>query len=471
MVAGVAILAILYAILPWESLLVALGIMTAIVYLAKWTITKLVNDIGDKDVKDAMSIAKTVSLLLLTLTASAAILMLVVSAVDFEDVLLATGILVAEVALSLWIIKSLSKKEVSESIGNAVSTIYAISVLLLAMSISMKILIGVVAEHELKDVIIGVLIVAAFIGLSMLIINNLSDKEKDTSSAILALLGMSAILLIVSLIISNVIIPIGEQAGAAALGALTVVLLMAAMVGIMWLVNQIEIEDVLVGLGILAGIALLLLITSAITKELLIPIGEKALDALAGAGAVTAIIVALGGIAIGIGALMEKFPALLEYIATGGLVMAGISGLLWVIGETIEPFAKTAMLVSENWKLISDGGLKILEIMGITAGIATALGAMLPVVALIGIGMVVMGSISVMLPAIGYAASLFVSLSKTLENYTVNQIDEIGTKYKHMFDSIYTIITAVVPNLKQTVMMSMALPAILSMLPIIISIR
>lgn len=264
--------------------------------------------------------------------------MLVVSAVELPDVLMAASILVLEVLLVRWIINILTNKKISESIGNAVSTIYAISVLLLSMSISMKILIGIVADNEFKDIFISFAIIAGFIGLSIWLINSLSDKDKKVSQSILALYAITGMLLIVSLIVAKIIIPIGEEAGSAALGALTVVLLMAAMVGIMWLVNQIEVKDVITGLGILAGIALLLLITSAITKELLIPIGEKALDALKGAGSIIAIIVVLGGIAIGIGALMDKCPALLDYIALGGIVMAGISGLLWVIGKTIEPF-------------------------------------------------------------------------------------------------------------------------------------
>ena len=471
-VGSIVVLTIIIAITSITDILLALGIVALTVYAAKWLITSLVNDLDKKDIKDVKSIINSISLMLIAMTVSIAILTLIASSVELQDIAIAAGILTLEVILVKWIIKGLTDKEVLESLGQVTSTLYAISVMLIAMSISMKILTNVVADNDFKDIAISFLIVAGFIGLSLLVINNLSSKDKDTDSAIMTLGAMTLMLLAISLMVKFLIIPIGEHAKEALFGSLITVGIVAAMVFIMWLVNQIDIDKIRTGLGIMAGIALLLLITAAITKEIIIPIGEKAGDALAGAGMIALLIIGMGGIAVAIGYLLDKYPSLLEYLVIGAVVLAGISALIWLIGECMDPFIKIAILAGENAEAVAIGSLAIGAIIiatGVIAGLLGTVGTyILPFIA---IGAVVLGGIALILGGIGSIVESFINSALLVNSYTPEQLSKMGDNFEALFESLYSAVSAVVPGPMQAIKLALALPATLALNPVMWGIK
>ena len=239
----------------------------------------------------------------------------------------ATGALVAMtvvVAALAGIIYLLSGLPVESTIGSAI----ALSVLMLAMTGILFILskIGKLGE----DALVGVLALAAmaipllaFVGVLALA----SLVQNATSNAIL--LATLAAVLTVLLLPLTLVGALAEfaLAGVLALTAMAVPLL--AFVGILALMSLITDATQ----NVMLIITLMTVLTDCLVKvSLVAPLALVAVTAMA---ALTALMIAVGVLAVAIGALMETFPQLQEFLNTGIPVMVQLAG---GIGQMIGAF-------------------------------------------------------------------------------------------------------------------------------------
>lgn len=129
------------------------------------------------------------------------------------------------------------------------------------------------------------------------------------------------------------------------------------------------------------GMGIILLGVSLIIKEIIIPIGEQALEALYGSLIVLGVIAVFGLMMWGIGALLKK-EEVQEAVVKGGIFMAAVGVLLWILGKFMKSFAKNA---KEVYKLNGNkafgpviwGGLLIVSIIGVMGLILYGIGELI----------------------------------------------------------------------------------------------
>jgi len=132
----------------------------------------------------------------------------------------------------------------------------------------------------------------------------LSEKELRWANITLAVL--TGVLLTVSIITDTFLIPIGRRGGNAIMGAVITTAIVAALVGLTKWVSTFDNKDLknaLLTLGVLSGI---LLTVSIITKEILIPIGKLWDKALIGIGVAALVITGLVGLTKWVSTFDEK---------------------------------------------------------------------------------------------------------------------------------------------------------------------
>ena len=267
-------------------------------------------------------------------------------------------LIVMTVAVGLFaaILWALSKLEVKASLTNAA----ALSLLLLAVSGCMLILSK--ANLSIKNALVGVLALTAmavpllaFVGVLALMQN--VQKATANTDALVKLASVLTLLLIPLTIIGT--FAISALVGVGLLTLMAIPLL--AFVGVLALMQGIEnattntkllidlmttMSDVLIKVSLIAPLALL---------------GVKGMLALTG------LMIVVGGLAIAVGALMDKFPSLQKFLDTGlpvleqlagsigtmigkfiGGIGEGISDSLVKMGEDIAAFMDALSKASEN---------------------------------------------------------------------------------------------------------------------------
>ena len=193
--------------------------------------------------------------------------------------------------------------------------------------------------------------------------------------------AMAFIYLGLSLIIKELMIPIGEQAAEALFGTGVTLLVLTGLILGIFLLSKIDLDNIARGLIYMAGMAFILLGLSLIIKEIILPIGEKAKETLFGSLLVLGITAVFGSMMLGIGLLLKSDSVRLAMVR-GAAFMAAVAIVLLILGKCVGSFAKSARKI---WELndnkllgpvIQGGGLLVL-IVGIMGGIMFALGKFL----------------------------------------------------------------------------------------------
>ena len=204
----------------------------------------------------------------------------------------------------------------------------------------------------------------------------LSKIDLDNmAKSILYTAGMTIMYLGVGLIIKNILMPIGDNAKDAIYGSLITLGVLMALISGVWLLSKVKATHMIKSLLVVAGLAMILLGISLITKEILIPIGKNAEDAALGALAVAGIITGFGAIFGAIGWVVTKFSSLLEYIVVGGAFSVLLGGLAAILSGEVYLVSKAAAGITE---LNQDNAVvKGLEMMAaILGGITLVFGAL-----------------------------------------------------------------------------------------------
>lgn len=277
---------------------------------------------------------------------------------------------------ALWL---LSKLDVQSSLQNAT----ALSVLMVAMSGCLLIISK--TNTTIKSAMQGVLALAAmvipmiaFIG-ALGLMSLIGDAEKNAKLLIGLMTTMTLLLIPLCIIGAIAGTGVGSAfiiAGIAALTAMAIPMLV--FIGLLALMNNIQNAD--------ANAKLLINLLTTMT-DLLIKISIVAPLAVMGVGAMaglTLVMASIGGLAVAVGALFDKFPTLQKFLDTGlpvleqlaggigrmvgnfvGGIGEGLSASLIPIGENITEFIKRLKIASEEAEGINgssfDGVKQLIE--------------------------------------------------------------------------------------------------------------
>lgn len=248
---------------------------------------------------------------------------------DLKSIIGPMLLMTAVIGIIGGIIYALGQLDPNSSLGAAAS----LSLLLIAMSASLTILSHMMKGIQIKDMLVGILGLTAM-AVPLLALVGILKLMSGVDSAIknataLTMLATALTLLLIPLSAVGALTYLGGLPfiGVSALLAMAIPLL--AFVGILKLMSGIEnattnakslidltnaIADVLVKVSLVAPLAI---------------IGVTAFSAL------TAVMLAIGGLSIAIGALMTKFPSLEKFIDKG---MPLLSKLAYGIGDIMGSF-------------------------------------------------------------------------------------------------------------------------------------
>ena len=217
---------------------------------------------------------------------------------------------------------------------NAISSAAALSILMLTMSVTLKIIASSASTWQQALIGVGLLLalcvpLVAIAGVLMLM-NNTQNAIVNAGALSILLGVMTGVLTVLAIIGTG--LGVGALIGVGLLLALCVPLV--AIAGILILMNNVE--D---AIGSVKALSTLLIVMTGVLTVLAI-IGPLALTGVGAIVALTGVVLALGGLVIAIGALMEKFPQLQSFLDTGLSALIQLAGGL---GEMIGAFVSGAL--------------------------------------------------------------------------------------------------------------------------------
>ena len=261
---------------------------------------------------------------------------------------------------------------------NAISAAIGISALLLAISVALKILGSISIGNALKGAIaltVMAVPLVAFVGVLALMSN--IDNAMNNALALVVLTGSLTIMLGVLTIIGA-----AWPAAAAGLIALTAMAIpLLAFIGILALMNCV---DNAMSNALLLGSFMSILADVLVKISLVAPLALIGVAAMSGLAALMGVI---GTFAVAVGALMDKFPSLQNFLDSGLPVLEqlagsigtmigkfvggfgeGLSDSLVNMGENIAEFMARLAEASDNASGIKgesfDGVKKLMDAMG-----------------------------------------------------------------------------------------------------------
>lgn len=261
---------------------------------------------------------------------------------------------------------------------NAISAAIGLSALLLAISVALKILGSISIGNALKGAIaltVMAVPLVAFVGVLALMSN--IDNAMNNALALVVLTGSLTIMLGVLTIIGA-----AWPAAAAGLIALTAMAIpLLAFVGILALMNCV---DNAMSNALLLGAFMSILADVLVKISLVAPLALIGVAAMSGLAALMGVI---GTFAVAVGALMDKFPSLQNFLDSGLPVLEqlagsigtmigkfvggfgeGLSDSLVNMGENIAEFMARLAEASDNASGIKgesfDGVKKLMDVMG-----------------------------------------------------------------------------------------------------------
>ena len=265
-----------------------------------------------------------------------------------------------------------------KNIEQSIQNLAILTMIYIGIALITKLILIPIGKH-LGDAMLGAAVTILITGALILGVQLLNKvKEQKILYGILATASLAIIYLGIALITKEILIPIGERTKEAALGAGVTLLIITALMVGVWLLSTVDGKSALWAILATAAIAIILLGVSLITKEILIPIGEYYDKALIGAGVVLGLIVIFGLIMFAVGKL-TKSEEVQDALLRGGVIMAGIGVVLLITGALIGIFCAIATKVGENWENVLKGS-------GVIVLLISAIGAVM-----VGIGLLLTG--------------------------------------------------------------------------------
>lgn len=362
--------------------------------------------IPDKQLKNAYTTLTVLTVMLVAVSLIATTL-LVPIADQWKEVLIGYGVVwviiagLALITLGLALIKDKDLKQ-------AMIAMTVLTFILLGVSlITTELLIPI--GYEWKEAALGGVVVLGVIGLMTLIIAGAAQIKKEKVMHGLLVVAASAIIFgITAYIINELVVPLGEKAGAAALGGAVVLGALALMTAIIAAAGQMKKETITKGAIVVAACAALIGITAYIIKELVVPVGKYAKQAALGGAVILGTLATMALIVAAAGKMT------MSTIAKGLLVIGMIELLLWSMDKALSPYFKLCQEMYAHDKEIALGGLEIVATLTAWGLIMTAVGALGSAIALIAIGGAVIAGIGGILALLSVELPTYFELCKLM---------------------------------------------------------
>ena len=421
------------------SLVIALGIF-AVKYIAK----------ANKDIEQGTSNLLKISLIF-ALVSIISLTLLIPIGKKADDVIGGTIITLTIIAGLVFGVKLLNKVNGKRALWGLAATA-VLAVIYMGITLITKDLLIPIGQNG-KEAGIGMgitLFIIVTLIFGTYILSNVDGKK--AGYAILATAAMAFILLGISLITKDILIPIGKMWDDALIGAGVVLGIIAIFGAILFAIGKMNLKHKIAikqGAKIMMEIGLVMLITG--TACLLFAIESRKLYQLNDGGAVvlgaltmTIMMGLMGLILYNVGKL-KKYS---EKIAEGGALMIAIGALLDIIGGTMLLFSYECKKIDDFNKdgAVFLGAGTMVALLAVMGVIMTALGTMTPLLPFIAAGAVVMTAIAGIMTLVSGTMILFMKALELMLPYNEGQLKKLGKTTVALYDVMYDVIKAAAPN-------------------------
>lgn len=421
------------------SLVVSLGIF-AVKYIAK----------ANKDIEQGTTNLLKISLIF-ALVSIISLTLLIPIGKKADDVIVGEVITLTIIAGLVFGVKLLNKVNDKDALWGVAATV-VLAVIYMGIALITKDLLIPIGQNG-KEAGIGMgitLFIIVTLIFGTYILSNVDGKK--AGYAILATAAMAFILLGISLITKDILIPIGKMWPEALIGAGVVLGIIAIFGAILFAIGKMNLKHKIAikqGAKIMMEIGLVMLITG--TACLLFAIESRKLYQLNDGGAVvlgaltmTIMMGLMGLILYNVGKL-KKYS---EKIAEGGALMIAIGALLDIIGGTMVLFSYECKKIDDFNKdgAVFLGAGTMVALLAVMGVIMTALGTMTPLLPFIAAGAVVMTAIAGIMTLVSGTMILFMKALELMLPYNEGQLKKLGKTTVTLYDVMYDVIKAAAPN-------------------------
>lgn len=275
---------------------------------------------------------------------------------------------------------------------------------------------------------------------------------KKAGYAILATAAMAFILLGISLITKDILIPIGKMWPEALIGAGVVLGIIAIFGAVLFLIGKFADKfavELAIGAIIMTAVAVVMLATG--TACLLFAYEAKKIDDLNKGGAVFLGAATMIGTLALMGAVMfgiSKLEQFLPDTIIGGIVMTAIGVLMDITGATLLLFAYEAKKVDDLNKggAVFLGAVTMIGLFAIMGTVFTAIGALTPLLPLIIAGGAVLTVIGGIMTVVSGVMVLFMKALSLVMVMNEQKMRETGKTAVALYEVMYDVIKAAAPN-------------------------
>lgn len=421
------------------SLVIALGIF-AVKYIAK----------ANKDIEQGTTNLLKISLIF-ALVSIISLTLLIPMSKQADDVIVGAIITLTIIAGLVFGVKLLNKVNGKRALWGLAATV-VLAVIYMGIALITKDLLIPIGQNG-KEAGIGMgitLFIIVTLIFGTYILSNVDGKK--AGYAILATAAMAFILLGISLITKDILIPIGKMWDDALIGAGVVLGIIAIFGTVLFLLGKFADKfavELAIGAIIMTAVAVVMLATG--TACLLFAYEAKKIDDLNKGGAVFLGAATMIGTLALMGVVMfgiSKLEQFLPDTIIGGIVMTAIGVLMDITGATLLLFAYEAKKVDDLNKggAVFLGAATMIGIFAIMGTVFTAIGALTPLLPLIIAGGAVLTVIGGIMTVVSGVMVLFMKALSLVMVMNEQKMRETGKTAVALYDVMYDVIKAAAPN-------------------------
>lgn len=421
------------------SLVIALGIF-AVKYIAK----------ANKDIEQGTTNLLKISLIF-ALVSIISLTLLIPIGKKADDVIGGTIITLTIIAGLVFGVILLNKVNGKRALWGLAATV-VLAVIYMGITLITKDLLIPIGQNG-KEAGIGMGI-TLFIIVTLIFGTYILSKVngKKAAYAILATAAMAFILLGISLITKDILIPIGKMWDDALIGAGVVLGIIAIFGAVLFLIGKFADKfavELAIGAIIMTSVAVVMLATG--TACLLFAYEAKKVDELNKGGAVflgaatmIGTLALMGAVMLGISKLEQFLPDTI----IGGIVMTAIGALMDITGATLLLFAYEAKKVDDLNKggAVFLGAATMIGLFAIMGTVFTAIGALTPLLPLIIAGGAVLTVIGGIMTVVSGVMVLFMKALSLVMVMNEQKMRETGKTAVALYEVMFDVIKAAAPN-------------------------
>lgn len=495
-----------------KTILASIGILILFTAGSVFLVNKL-SKIGNKKLTYATDAMLKISAVFAIIALVSATLLAPIGK-RLDDVSKGALVITFIIALGIFAVKSLSKhgKHIDRGVNNLVK-ISAVFALVAIISVAFLIPIGKKAPEVYLGAIITMFIIAGLVA-GVYVLNMVDGKK--ALWGVLATATLAVIYMGIALITKDLLIPIGQNGKEAGIGMGITLFIIITLIAGTYFLAKVDGKKAAYAIFATAAMAFILLGISLIVKDILIPIGKMWDDALIGAGVVIGTLSIFGTVLFFVGKFADKYAVELAegavimtavaivMLVTGasclafaieakkildlnkggavflgaavmvgvlglmGLVMYGVSKLekflpdtiiggivMSAIGAVMDIVGGTMVLFAWEAKKINDlnkggavflGATTMIGLLAIMGTFMTALGAMTPILPFIALGAVVMTAIAGVMTVVTGTMVLFMKALELMLPYNTEKLKKTGETAVTLFEVMFDVIKAAAPN-------------------------